>query len=113
MSLVILENIEVNFNDKLQHDAGKFMTSTFEHLFTETVLPNDIDEKIFGGIFQEKLTCTCGKSKLLPFQKLPEIWTIQIEGESIQSCIDIFLALKMLNFTVKDVDIRGPKNKLS
>ena len=83
-----------NFNNKLQHDAGEFMTSTFEHMFKEPVLPIDIDERIFGGILQEKLTCACGKSKLLPIQKLPDIWTVQVEGESIQSCIDNFLSIE-------------------
>ena len=91
-----------NFNNKLQHDAGEFMTSTFEHMFKEPVLPINIDERIFGGILQEKLTCACGKSKLLPIQKLPDIWTVQVEGESIQSCIDNFLSIENVELNCEE-----------
>jgi uncharacterized UBP type Zn finger protein len=80
-----------NFNDKLQHDAGEFMGSLLEHLFKETTMPVDIDEKVFGGLFQETIICKCGEMKLLPIQKLSEIWTIQVDGNNIQSCIEKFL----------------------
>ena len=87
-----------NFNDKLQHDAGEFMASLLEHLFLENLLLIDIDEKVFGGLSQEKITCNCGKSRLLPIQKLPEILSIQIEDSSIQTCLDNF-------FSREDIDL--------
>ena len=62
-----------NFNNKLQHDAGEVMTSVFEHLFKETLLPSDFDEKMFGGFNQDTLACKCGMSRLLPIQNLSEI----------------------------------------
>ena len=63
----------------------------FEHLFEDPVISNNIDEQIFGGLYQESIICKCGKVKELPVQKLSEILTIQLQGQSIQSCINDFL----------------------
>ena len=86
-----------NFNNKLQHDAGEFMGSMMEHLFKETTMPLDIDEKVFGGLFQETIICKCGEMKLLPIQKLSEIWTIQVDGDNMQSCIENFLGSEIVD----------------
>ena len=87
------------FNDKKQHDAGEFMTSMFEHLFKETLLPMDSHEKIFGGLMQEKIMCKCGTVKSLPIENIPEIWTISIHGSTIQSCIDHYLIKDRIFFS--------------
>ena len=87
-----------DFNNKLQHDAGEFMTSIFEHMFKETILPLDFDETIFGGLIQESIICKCGKLKVLPVQKLSEIWTVQIKGKNMQSCLENFLSSEEIDF---------------
>ena len=80
-----------NFNDKFQHDAGEFMLSLLEHLFKETLFPLEMNEQIFGGLFQERISCRCGKTKVSPIQKLPEVWNIQL-NENIQSSIEQYLS---------------------
>ena len=88
-----------SFSDNLQHDAGEFLISMFEHLFKDSVTSNNIDEKIFGGLYQEKLLCKCGNVKELPVQKLSEILTIQLQGQSIESCLMDFLSDEEVNQT--------------
>ena len=80
-----------SFNDNLQHDAEEFLTSVFEHMFKDLTSSNNLDEKMFGGLFQETLVCKCGKVKELPVQKLSEVLMIQLHGLSVQACIEKFL----------------------
>ena len=79
------------FDDKKQHDAGEFLSSIFEHMFKDLSSAYAIDERIFGGLYQERLECVCGYVNEHPIQKLSEILMIQISGVSIQACIDNFL----------------------
>ena len=88
-----------SFSDNLQHDAGEFLISMFEHLFEDSVTSNNIDEQIFGGLYQERIVCKCGKVKELPVQKLSEILTIQLHGQSIESCLMEFLSDEEVNQT--------------
>ena len=46
-----------SFSENLQYDAGEFLISMFEHLFKDSVASNNIDEQIFGGLYQEKIWC--------------------------------------------------------
>ena len=71
----------------------------FEHLFKDSVTSNNIDEKIFGGLYQEKIVCICGNVKQLPIQKLSEILTIQLQGNSIESFLMGFLSDEEVNQT--------------
>ena len=80
--------IRRTFSDNLQHDAGEFLVSLFEHIFKDSIM----DEEIFGGLYQEKLVCKCGNIKHLPVQKLSEILMIQLHGHSIESCLMDFLS---------------------
>ena len=102
-----------NFNDKNQHDAGEFMTSVFEHLFKETLLPLEVDEHVFGGLFQEALRCACGMFKSLPIQKLSEIWTVQISGENMQSCLESFLNSEEVDFQCSDCGCLRTKKEIN
>ena len=81
-----------SFNDNLQHDASEFLVSMFEHLFKDSLVSNNIDEQIFGGLYQEKIVCKCGNVKYLPVQKLSEILMIQLHGQTMQSCLMNFLS---------------------
>ena len=86
-----------SFNDNSQHDAGEFLVSMFEHLFKDSIVSSNIDEQIFGGLYQEKIVCKCGNIKYLPIQKLSEILMIQLHGHSIQSCLTNFLSDETVN----------------
>ena len=46
--------IERTFSDNLQHDAGEFQISLFEHMFCDPMISNNIDEEIFGGSIKKK-----------------------------------------------------------
>ena len=86
-----------SFNDNSQHDAGEFLVSMFEHLFKDSIVSSNIDEQIFGGLYQEKIVCKCGNIKYLPIQKLSEILMIQLHGQNIQSCLMNFLSDENVN----------------
>ena len=94
--------IQRNFSDNSQHDAGEFLISLFEHLFSDPILSNNIDEEIFGGLYQEKIVCKCGKLTELPVQKLSEILMTPLQGQSIQSCFTEFLSDESINHDCKE-----------
>ena len=80
-----------SFGDNLQHDAGEFLLSIFEHLFKDWTASDNVNEQIFGGLFRETIFCECGNVKQLPVQKLSEVLMIQQKGPSIQCCLNNFL----------------------
>ena len=86
--IVSLQN-EKSFDDNQQHDAGEFLMSVFDVLFANT---RNIDEQIFGGLFQEIIICSCGFVKESPIQKLSEVLMIPMNGQCIQSCLLNFLS---------------------
>jgi uncharacterized UBP type Zn finger protein len=90
-----------DFSDNSQHDAGEFLITLFEHLFSDPILSNNIDEEIFGGLYQQKIVCKCGKLKELPVQKLSEILMTPLQGQSIQSCFTKFLSDERINHDCK------------
>ena len=63
--------------------------SVFDVLFASS---RNIDEQIFGGLFQEMIICSCGFVKESPIQKLSEVLMIPINGQCIQSCLFSFLS---------------------
>ena len=63
--------------------------SVFDVLFASS---RNIDEQIFGGLFQEIISCSCGFVKESPIQKLSEVLMIPIYGQCIQSCLFSFLS---------------------
>ena len=79
-----------NFNNDRQHDAAEFMLSLIEHMFMDT--PDNMPEKIFGGLLQETIKCECGKTDLLPVKSLSEIIPLQMCGQNIEACFEDFLA---------------------
>ena len=52
---------------------------------------SNFDEKLFNGLYQEKIICKNSHVTELPVQKLPEILMIPILGHTIQSCLDNYL----------------------
>ena len=106
VSTICGENGQIrrNFSDTFQHDAGEFLISLFEHLFIDSIDSYNIEEDIFGGLYQETIACTCGYKKELPIQKLSEILVIQIKGESIQSCLMEFLSEEEINLDCNECE---------
>ena len=78
------------------------MISLFEHLFQESFQPLDIHEQIFGGLMQELIYCECGRVRTLPVQNLPDIWTVQIDGSNLQTCVENFLKKEDINLKCEE-----------
>ena len=78
------------FDDNKQHDAGEFLLSIFEHMFKDLTFSYNIDEILFGGLYQESVLCICGHVRELPVQPLSEIMMVPIIGFSLQECISNF-----------------------
>ena len=81
-----------NFNNNMQHDAGEFLQSLLEHLWREPATPPNLVERIFGGLCQNTVHCQCGNIEELQVQHMSEVIPIQIKGESVQSCLEDYLA---------------------
>ena len=45
----------------------------------------NLNEQIFGGLFQETLNCICGNVEEQPAQKFGEVIPIHMIGESVQT----------------------------
>ena len=87
-----------SFSDNFQHDAGEFLISMFEHMFKDSNVSNNIDENLFGGLYQEKIICECGNLTELPIQRLSEILSIQLKGPTMQSCITDFFSEEEIRY---------------
>ena len=81
-----------NFNNNMQFDCVEFMQALFEHFWGEQSWDENLDEHVFGGLFQETLECKCGNIQKLPIQKIAEVLHLQVRGQTVQSCIDAFLS---------------------
>ena len=81
-------DVTKNFSDNNQHDAGEFLSSILSYMFKDSVTHENFDEQLFGGLWQNILTCKCGHINELPLEKMPEIIPLEIYGETIQHCLD-------------------------
>jgi ubiquitin C-terminal hydrolase len=91
-----------SFDDNKQHDTGEFLLSLFEHLWNEEEIPISFKEKLFGGLCQNTLKCTCGYNEELQVHPLPAVIPIQTIGENIQTCFESY-------FLSEEVDWECPK----
>ena len=91
-----------NFSDNKQHDAGEFLISVLEHLFKDSVLLQDFDEQIFGGLWQAIFTCSCGKVSEKEISKIPGILPLQLYGQNIQHCLDHYFVPEEIEKTCLD-----------
>ena len=73
-----------NFSDNNQHDASEFLSSTLEHIFSESDLMNNFNEELFGGLCQTLLQCTCGVVTELEVTRMTEVIPIQLSGKNLQ-----------------------------
>ena len=80
-----------NFSNNQQHDVGEFLCSLLEHIFKDSKILQNFDEKMFGGLWQTSLVClNCCNSEELGIQKIPEIIPLDLSGENLQDCLDNF-----------------------
>ena len=82
----------IHFNNNMQYDCVEFMQALFEHFWGEQSWNENLNEHVFGGLFQETLECECGKNQILPIEKIAEVLHLQVRGQTVQSCLDAFLS---------------------
>ena len=70
----------------------EFLQSLFEHFWKELPIPAILNETVFGGLCQESFLCECGNKEKHPIEGLPDIISISIKGETIQTCLDSYLS---------------------
>ena len=80
------------FNNNMQYDCVEFLQSLLEHFWKEPSIPSSLGEDIFGGLFQECYECECGNIEKQPIKILPDILSLPIQGKTVQTCLDAYLA---------------------
>ena len=85
------------FNNNLQFDCVEFLQSLLEHLWNELPSNDRLQETVFGGLIVENLKCECGNSEKLPIQRLTDILSIPIRGETIQTCLDGYFSTEVID----------------
>ena len=61
-----------------------------------------LNESLFGGLFQESFLCECGKKDTNPIQRLPDIISVSIEGETTQRCLDSYFSREQIERKCSD-----------
>ena len=87
-----------NFSNNRQHDAAEFIQSLLEHLWHENKNIPSLKEQLFGGLCQDVLECECRGRVESPVQNMPEIIPLQLNGQSIQSCLNSFFSPSEINW---------------
>jgi uncharacterized UBP type Zn finger protein len=95
-----------NYSDNRQHDAGEFLISVIEHLFEDSIFYQNFDEQMFGGLYQNVLKCSCGLVTEKEITKLSHIISLDIHGETTQTCLNKY-------FLEEDIERTCPDCKLS
>jgi ubiquitin C-terminal hydrolase len=90
------EQITRSFDDNNQHDCVEFIQSLLEHFWGEDDIPLDLRENVFGGLFQDIITCSCGHTEELSVQNMPDILSVPMKGENIQTCLECFFSREQI-----------------
>ena len=61
------------------------MQALFEHFWEEQSWDENLDEHVFGGLFQETLECKCGNIQKLPIQKIAEYYIFKSEVKQFRA----------------------------
>ena len=80
-----------NFNSNRQFDCVEFLQALLEHFWMEVTEQEYLEELVFGGIYQEKLTCECKNVRILPIKKMDEIIHLQVTGQNIQDSLEAYI----------------------
>ena len=86
-----------NFNNNKQHDAGEFLISILEHMFSQ--VPDYLMEKMFGGLLEERIQCCCCNLEEFSIKPLPVIIPLQIKGKSIETCLKEFVETERIEYS--------------
>ena len=86
-----------NFNNNKQHDAGEFLISILEHMFSQ--VPDYLMEKMFGGLLEETIQCCCCNFEEFSIKTLPVIIPLQIKGKGIESCLKEFVETERIEYS--------------
>jgi uncharacterized UBP type Zn finger protein len=86
-----------NFNNKKQHDAGEFLISKLEHMFSQ--VPDYLTENMIGGLLEERIQCCCCNLEELSIKTLPVIIPLQIKGRSIETCLKEFVETERIEYS--------------
>ena len=81
----------------MQFDCVEFIESLLEHFWKELPIADSLNETIFGGLAQETYHCECGTIEKKPLQRLSDVLSIPVIGNSAQTCIDAYLASEQLS----------------
>ena len=84
------------FDNDMQCDCVEFLQSLFEHFWKEQSIPSTLNESVFGGLFQESFLCECGKKETKFIQRLPDVISVPIKGETVQNCLDCYLSSEQI-----------------
>ena len=88
-----------NFNNNKQHDAGEFMLSLLEHLWNEHTQSSDtLKEDVFGAVSQAILSCDCGNRVELPYEQMSEIVPVQVVDGNVQRGLEELFIPEMINW---------------
>ena len=79
-------------NNNMQYGCVELLQSLLEHFWIESSIPNSLGDVIFGGIFQESYQCECGNIEKPPIKILPDILSLPIQGDTVQTCLDDYFA---------------------
>ena len=85
------------YNSNMQYDCVEFLQSLLEHFWVEPTIPDNLGEAVFGGIFQECYHCECGNVEQHPMKVLPNILSLPIKGDSVQTCLDAYFACEKID----------------
>ena len=85
------------FNNNMQYDCVEFLESLLQHFWNEPTIPNKLGDDVFGGLVQECYTCECGNIEKHPIEILPDILSLPIQGETVQTCLNAYLASEKID----------------
>ena len=62
----------------------------------------NIEELVFGGVYQEKLICECKNVKTLPIKNMDEIIHLQVTGRNIQDSLEAYISSEKVKSKCSD-----------
>ena len=73
--------------------------SIIKHLFEDSISYQSFDEKMFGGLWQTFLKCSCGEITEKEIVKMSEVLPLEIYGSNIQQCLNRFFTPEYIERT--------------
>ena len=68
-----------------------------QHFWKESLVPDTLNEYVFGGLFQESFYCAeCKAIEKHPIQRLPDVISISIKGITVQTNLDYHFTTELV-----------------